>query len=451
MELYRRLSSVLFPVVTIALVGTALWGYQVNQEKNTILIKAENQYQRAFHDLSYSMDKLHSELGNALAVHSKSHLFHKRCLMNVWRMTSQAQSDVNQLPLSLIPFQHAEQFLSNLSKFSYRNAVRDLGKQPLSDQELKTLEELYNRSGEIVQQLRTVQTNVLDQNLRWMDVEVAMATQSNSYDPSINNMIVAGFQDVNSKIGEYAEVDWGPSLDKKFQMRSLALIEGPEATEQQVREKAAAFLGLPDGSQLQVSENGAGTEFATYSVAYRPNESQSASMDFTKRGGKLIWFMNSRAVSEKNLEPDQATEVAQQFLKDQGYESLTAVTYDEFNNVAHMTFATSQDGYVIYPEKVVIGVALDNGEITSLQAGDYILEKKPRELGKPQMSEEEARSRLNPELRIESTGLAVVRNELDQDVRCREFTGTIRGMKMKVFLNADTGIEEKVETLNQQA
>ena len=41
--MYRRLSAVMFPIVTLLLIGTVIWGYQVNQEKNSILIKAENQ------------------------------------------------------------------------------------------------------------------------------------------------------------------------------------------------------------------------------------------------------------------------------------------------------------------------------------------------------------------------------------------------------------------------
>ena len=70
--MYKRLSAIFFPIATVLLIGALMWGYQENQEKNSILIKAENQYQRAFHNLSFHVDKLHGELGNTLAVHSAS-------------------------------------------------------------------------------------------------------------------------------------------------------------------------------------------------------------------------------------------------------------------------------------------------------------------------------------------------------------------------------------------
>ncbi|MEJ9209420.1 germination protein YpeB, partial [Paenibacillus larvae] len=130
--MYRRLSMVMFPILLVALIGTGVWGYTEHQEKNSILIKAENQYQRAFHDLSFHMDKLKSELGNALAVHTASTDSYRKGLVNVWRLTSEAQNEINQLPLSLMEFNKTEEFLSKLAKFSYGAAVRDLNKKPLS-------------------------------------------------------------------------------------------------------------------------------------------------------------------------------------------------------------------------------------------------------------------------------------------------------------------------------
>ncbi len=51
--MYRRLSAVLFPVMTLFFIGSHLLGLPGASRKNSILIKAENQYQRAFHDSSY--------------------------------------------------------------------------------------------------------------------------------------------------------------------------------------------------------------------------------------------------------------------------------------------------------------------------------------------------------------------------------------------------------------
>lgn len=220
--MYKRLSSVMFPIFAVLLVGALVWGYQENQEKNAILIKAENQYQRAFHDLSFHMDKLHSEIGNTLAVHSTSQGMHRKGLMNVWRLTSEAQNEINQLPLTMLPFNETEEFLSRISNFAYRASMRDLTNEPLSEKEMGNLKKLYQNSSEITKNLQDVQQKVLTDRLRWMDAETAMATQEQTMD----NTIVDGFRTVNKKVQEYPELDWGPSVSNIYAKRSVKKLDG---------------------------------------------------------------------------------------------------------------------------------------------------------------------------------------------------------------------------------
>src|SRR5699024_4529427 len=145
-----------------------------HQEKNAVLIQAENTYQRAFHELSYHVDLLHDKIGTALAMSSKESLSPQ--LVEIWRLTSEAHSNVGQLPLSLLPFNKTEEFLSNIGQFTYRTAVRDLEIDPLTDEETKTLENLFDQSEDIKDDLREVQHIVLKNNLRWMDVQLALAS-----------------------------------------------------------------------------------------------------------------------------------------------------------------------------------------------------------------------------------------------------------------------------------
>src|SRR5690606_33594277 len=159
------------------LFAIGLWGFQQREEKEALLIKAENQYQRAFHSLSYHLDQVHTQLGNALAVSAGSNQFQRKCLVNVWRMTSEAQNEVNQLPLTLMPFNNTEEFLSKISDFSYQTAIRDLEKEPLNKDEQKTLASLYQYSEQITKQINHVQSKVIGEKLRWSDVEMALSSE----------------------------------------------------------------------------------------------------------------------------------------------------------------------------------------------------------------------------------------------------------------------------------
>ena len=122
--------SIIIAVLALAVVGTGAWGYQQHRQKQAVLVNAENNYQRSFHDLSYRMDLLHDKIGSTLAMNSRKSL--SPSLAEVWRITSEAHNDVGQLPLSLMPFNKTEEFLNNVGNFSYRTAVRDLDKEPLN-------------------------------------------------------------------------------------------------------------------------------------------------------------------------------------------------------------------------------------------------------------------------------------------------------------------------------
>jgi len=450
--MYARLSSVLFPIAALLFVGALLWGYQEHQEKNAVLIKAENQYQRAFHDLTNHMGKLHDELGQSLAVSSASQGIQRKSLVNVWRLTSEAQNEINQLPLALLPFNKAEQFLSRISDFAYRTAVRDLAKQPLSDDEMKTMKSLYAKAEDINNDLGKMREAVLTDRLRWMDVEVAMASKDEPHD----NTIIDGFKAVDKKIAAYPENDWGPSSMSADRKKTMAALSGkPDASEEQIRQKALEFAGMTvqsgAGHELTVTENGKNTDMQTYSVRMKTAEGGNVELDYTRKGGELLWFMNTRTVKERNLDTAGAKAQAAKFLESHGYEGMTPVTYDEYDHVAVFTFVGEKDGVRVYPDKVTVRVALDNGETVGLQAADHVFAGKTLSASMPKMKMEEARKGLHPDFEVQDHHLAVIENEEEKQVLCHEFTGKINGSRYRIYMNADTGIEEEIEMLPDSA
>ncbi len=442
--MYRKISAVLFPVLAVVLIGTAIWGYQAREDRDVVLNRAESQYQRAFHNLAYHLEELQTELGNSLAVNQKSQPFQRKCLLNVWRITSEAQNEISQLPLGLIPFNKTEEFLAKMASFSYQTGVRDMKEEPLTDEEVKTLQALFNHSKDISSEIRSLQTEVLDSQLRWTEVEMALAEGGDGLD----NSVVDGFKTIDQKVSEYSEVQWGPSTVNLFESRSLSKLGGKEVSAQEVKEKAVTFLGLKDSANIKVVENGKGTEYASYSVIVNEQEDdQAIKMDFTKAGGELIWFMKPKDVTAKHLTLDQAVDKAQAFLDKHQYKDMQAVSYDEYQNVANITYARVQDKVIIYPEKVAVKVSLDNGEIIGLMASDYVYEHHDRKLEQPKMSVEEAKQSLNPNFQIEDQNMALIQNDLKKQVLCYEYLGTINDQRYRLYINADTGIEEKLEVI----
>ncbi len=189
--------GILIALLGVAIVGTSYWGYKEHQEKDAVLLHAENNYQRAFHDLTYQVDQLHDKIGSTLAMNSKKTL--SPALAEVWKTTSEAHNNVSQLPLTLMPFNKTEEFLAKVGDFSYKAAVRDLDKEPLNKKEYASLNQLYENSKDIQNELRNVQHLIIDKNLRWMDVELALASGQKQSD----NTIINGFKTVEKSASAF--------------------------------------------------------------------------------------------------------------------------------------------------------------------------------------------------------------------------------------------------------
>jgi len=445
--MYARLSSIMFPVAALLFVGAIVWGYQEHQEKNSVLIKAENQYQRAFHDLNHHMDRLYNEMGQTLAVSATSHGMQRKGLVNIWRLTSQAQNEINQLPLALLPFNKAEKFLSRISNFAYQTSIRDLTKQPLSEQELKMMKSLYATAGTVNKELGKVQDAVFNDRLRWMDVEIAMASENTPHD----NTIIDGFKTVDKHMGAYPENDWGPTAMSTDRLRSSAGLPGQNMTAEQVKRKALDFLGKGAYGEAKVTEAGSKTDLPAYTVTVKGPGGGTIQMDYTRKGGHLLWFMNTREVKSRKLNFDTARNKASQFLVRHDYKGMTPVTYDEYDHVAVFTFVKSLDNVRVYPDKVTVRVALDNGEAVGLQAADHLFAPKVLGAGKPKISKEQAQKGLNPAFKIKDYSLAIIENGMQKTVLCHEFVGDINDRSYRIYMNAESGLEEHIEEVPDSA
>lgn len=447
---YGGIARVLFPVTLVALVGAGMWGYQEHNEKNSILIKAENQYQRAFHDLNYRLDKLHDELGKSIAVNSRKQA--TPCLTNVWRLAYAAQSDVGQLPLTLMPFNNTEEFLAKVADFSYDVAVRDLNQEPLTQKEYQTLTKLYKHSQEIQSELSRVQSKVIDNKLRWMDVETALASD----DKKTDNTIIDGFKTVDLRVQEFNDLDWGTtvqSLEKKKQQRVQGL-SGNKITKEEALRIAERFTGISQNqARFEVDENGNGEAYSAYSVriSQDPNDQQAMNLDISKRGGQVVWVLNERDVQEEKLSMEEAKKRAQQFLNAHGFPNMVEAESDSYSGLAVFTFVHEQNGVRIYPDSLTVKVALDNGDVNGFQAEEYLFNHKQRTIPKPKITMQKARTLVNPNMKVTEQRLAMVEGKDGNEKLCYEFTGSLGQDVYMVYINALNGDEEEIVKMDTLA
>lgn len=438
-----KVATVLVPILTVALVGTTYWGYKEHQEKNQILIKAENQYQREFLNVSYFIDQLEKELGKSLAINSRKQLSPN--LTKVWRLAYSAQNSIGQLPLALMPFNKTEAFLSRLGDFTYKTAVRDLDKEPLSEKEWKTLQALYKSATEIRSDLQNVQDKVVNKQLRWMDVETLLATGDGE---GQDNSIIDGFKLIDKRVSGYEDLE--TSMDtqnsEEVRMEKLKRLTGDSITAEQAKKIALQFAGLKNANNVKVDENNEKAIVAAYNITI-PKEQSVIMAEVTKKGGQVLWMLNSRNVGKGNVSLEHAEVKASRFLKSKDIANMEMVKIERYDNEAMYTYIRNEGGIRIYPDAIIVKVALDNGDVIGYYAEGHVVNQSITNLPSPNIDIEAAKQSVNPNLRIEEESLALIVNDLNQEVLCYEFSGKLGDNFYRVYINAENGDEEMVEKL----
>lgn len=428
-------------VLSVGIIGLGYWGYKEHQEKNAILIQAENTYQRSFHELTYHMDLLHDKIGTSLAMNSEDRLSPQ--FVDIWRITSEALSNVGQLPLTLLPFNKTEEFLSNIGDFTYKTAVRNLDDDPLSEKEMTALKDLYKQAGDIKDELRQVQHVVLEDNLRWMDVQLALATKEEQAD----NTIIDGFKTVEKKVEGFSEgsTDFAMigATTKEHEYKN---VNGKKINEEDALELSKEIFQTKNKENLDIAKSGKGADVATYSVSYQ-NENKSAYMDMTQLGGSPLTILVERPLEEKQLSLNEGLERAQKYLDQFKFNNMEIFQSTEFDGVGVYSFLYQEENVRVYSDALEVKVALDNGDILGLTARNYFMNHTDRDIPKPQLTSDEARKKVNAQVDIKEEHMAIVDNELGEEVLTYEFLGVMDEETYRIFINAMDGAEEKVEKL----
>lgn len=427
--------------LTIGLVGTVYWGYKEHQEKNALLIHTENNYQRSFHELSYHMDLLHDQIGTSLAMNSGEKLSPQ--FVEIWRISSEALSNVSQLPMALIPIHKTEEFLSKIGDFTYKTAIRNLDDDPLNDEEIKTLEQLYKQAANIKDELRKMQHTVLSNNLRWMDVELALATQ----DEPMDSTIIDGFNTVENHVNQFSNEREGTKfLQTVENKQGYQSISGKKKSKEEIRNFTKKLFSISDDINIEISKSGSGADIPIYSVFYE--DGKRVYMDITEKGAHPISILVEREIEEPKISLNDGLQKAEQYIKEFGYKQMDLLQSQQFENVGVYTFLNMQDNVRIYPDSIVVKVALDNGDIIGLNAKEYLLNHRERTIEEAKITKEEARDEVNKNVTIHDEHLAIIENDLNEEVLVYEFLGELNDETFRIFVNATTGNEEKVEKLS---
>lgn len=441
-------NKLIIPILFLSLVCVGGWGYSQYQAKRQWEINAENQYQRAFEELTGHVNNLETQLTKSLVAASGEQFI--RLMTDGWREANSCQEDIGQLPLTSLDLSRTKTLLASVGTFCLNTAQNHLAKglRPNKAQ-WDTIKKFRDQCRTVTENLQNLREEFYNKRAQWLEVD-RLGTLSAAA-PALNeNKVTKAFLMLEDGLRRIPDIEFeGNNLDLVPKPTGLT---GPNITSQEAVNKCKQILG-PEYSKARFKyDRIIKGDFPSHLVtASDPEKKEPCQVSVSVKGGHLVWMLTDREVLKKNLNLDQCEAKAKSFFEEREYPQLEVVSREESDNVAILSMAPVKEEILKYPELIKCQVAQDNGEILGIDAVSYLTFNNPNAPQPENLSytEEQIRKKLNPNLKVERIQKAEVLDEMYNKVLCYEVEGKKGSDRFLIYYNAGTGKEEKIRRIDE--
>lgn len=422
--------------------ATALWGIgQLNARRQADAL-LQNKYNRAFYESLQRTKNVEALLSKGLASANTEQM--DTLFSDLWYNANAAQENIHQLPLSHNVVARTSKFLTQVGDYAYSLAKRNRN-QPLSDKDWKTLQRLYSTAVSVNRQMALVEREARTGRLRWQEVTGGLASRLPRQ--SLATAADQSFRRVDAQLQEVPVLLYDGPFSDHIQRKTPLGLTGNMITSGQAQDIARRFVdfaGTPPRSTKVVRN--VGGKIPAYSIEFRTGAKTTdvIRVDVSKKGGHVVYYLNSRSVPRIKLSDDRARILAENFLTSRGIKNMIPTYTLRERNILYVNFAYKQDDVVIYPDLIKVQVALDNGQILGYEALGFLMSHHKRELPAPKLTLEQARAKVSPRLQVLSSRMAVVPTTGLDEVLTYEFKARLGSDNFLVYINALTGDEERI-------
>lgn len=443
LDFKRRLSDrKMYSVVIVLIAAVAAWGIYQYKRAADLRQELDNQYNRAFFEMVSYVNNVESLLAKSMVSTTTDRT--AITLQEAWRQAGLAQTNLGQLPVSQPVLASTSKFLTQVSDLSLSLDNQNIRGKSLSKEQQDLLKKLYKYSVSLNKSLQELQDDLNAGRLRWGELANKGTRLFSKTKPG---EMMKKIEAVRENFNDYPTLIYdGPFSDHMTTAKARGLT-GEEIDAEAARKKAEEFFGKDktvEVTELGQNDNGPIKTFDFEVKLKDAAEDETVYISVTRKGGHINWMLNNRAVNEEKLDMDKAKAAGIKFLKEKGFDSMEDTYYLKEDNTATINYAYRQDDVTMYPDLIKLKIALDNGEVIGMEAKSYLTNHTERDIPEPSITMEEAREKINSNMKVYSSGLAYIPTEYKKEIFCYEFKGKLDDRDFIVYINALTGEEEDI-------
>lgn len=392
----------------------------INGNSQTNRNALENNYQRSMYLMTDSVNNLEVNLSKVMVAGNTEESLH--LLSDTASLAELSEASLSTLPLSRENTVQASKYFNQVNDWckSYASAIINCEDTEVFSEQAETL---YITA-------RNINMNIKELNDEMRGKSIISSIGNHKI---ITNDFDVSFSDIgNSNTVNYPELIYdGPFSDgKKYSYYTLEGLN--EITAEQAVKIASDTFSLSNPYLL--GETHGKTDIYQVMGTFDGIESL---VSVTKDGGIIICYDRYRPIGAVEVEKEAAYDFAVKFVSALGYKNLQPVWYSHNEGLGYVNLAPVIDDVTIYTDLVKVSVALDDGEVLSMEATGYCSKSHKRNL-KATISENTARSLVSKKINIERVSLAVVPDGENEKL-CYEVYGTYKGLEYFVYIDSYNG------------
>jgi germination protein YpeB len=443
LDFKRRLSDrKMYSIVVAVIAVVAIWGVYQYKHAADLRQELDNQYNRAFYDMVGYVENVETLLAKSLIASTPAKT--ASTLQTATEQATLAQTNLGQLPVSQPVLASTSKFLTQVGDISNSLNNQNIRGNPLTDEQYKTIQKLYEYSITLGDNLNSLQNSLGEGRLKWGELAGKGTTLFNKTSAKDSQQQI---EKLNETFQEYPTLIYdGPFSDHMVSQEARGLT-GEEVDAEKAKESVKKFIGADRIAEIKDAGRNDSGNIKTFSYEVTVKDmpaDQKITIGVTQKGGHVIWMLYNRPGTGAKISMEEAKKKGLEFLDSHGYSNMVDTYYLTQDSTATINYAYRKDDITIYPDLIKVKVALDTGEITGFEANAYLAAHTDRNLPKPSITEAEARSKINPRLQVLSSGLSVIPTNYKSEKFCYEFKGKVNDRDFLIYINAETGEEEDI-------
>lgn len=418
-----------FVLAGFVALGTSSIVNSVRAQNLALQVEASNE--RALGELGEYIANIQTSLQKGLYANTPD--MAAKLSMQLRQEAAGAKSSLSQLALGETEAENLYRFLSQVGEFALSLSRKLDSGQDITAGERENLKNLSAHADQLAAQIEEMRTALGSGTL---DFSQAVSTLSTTDE----GMYIGDYMDdIEQSMADLPTLIYdGPFSDHIMQTEPKMTSGQPEISLSEATRIASEISGIAQ-EELDHTEDEAGT-MPSYGFSYG-----ETTISITKNGGYLSYMLSSRYADEASIGYTEALQKAKEYLDRIGYTNMAESYYSISDGICTINFAYMQDGVICYPDLIKVSVALDNDDITGVDARGYLMNHINRTISQPALTAEQAAQNVSESLQIESSRLAIIPTDSLSEKYCYEFKCKgASGEDVLIYIDTSSGQENDI-------